>query len=86
MCNFADGFGGSLFYGVDNDGVVKGLNDIQAVGEAISQAIRDKTDPLANHFIHRDYTVMGGEVHIDIYDGPVGLYGKARQWTEEDLQ
>ena len=38
--------GGSLFYGVDNDGVVKGLEDIQAVGEAISLAIRDKMDPL----------------------------------------
>ena len=23
---------------------------------------------LVNHLIHRDYTVMGGEVHIDIYD------------------
>lgn len=23
---------------------------------------------LVNHLIHRDYTVMGGEIHIDIYD------------------
>ena len=22
---------------------------------------------MVNHFIHRDYTVMGGEVHLDIY-------------------
>lgn len=43
---FADGLGGSLFYGVDNDGVVKGLEDIREVGEAISLAIRDKMDPL----------------------------------------
>ena len=32
------------------------------------------------HFIHRDYTVMGGEVHLDIYDdrlvvtSPGGMY------------
>ena len=26
-----------------------------------------------NHLIHRDYTVMGGEVHIDIYDDRVEL-------------
>ena len=32
------------------------------------------------HFIHRDYTVMGGEVHLDIYDdrlvvtAPGGMY------------
>ena len=25
-------------------------------------------EAMVNHFIHRDYTVMGGEVHLDIYD------------------
>ena len=28
---------------------------------------------LVNHLIHRDYTIMGGEVHIDIYDDRVKL-------------
>lgn len=28
---------------------------------------------LVNHLIHRDYTVMGGEVHIDIYDDRMEL-------------
>ena len=28
---------------------------------------------LVNHLIHRDYTVTGGEVHIDIYDDRVEL-------------
>ena len=28
---------------------------------------------LVNHLIHRDFTVMGGEVHIDIYDDRVEL-------------
>ena len=28
---------------------------------------------LVNNLIHRDYTVMGGEVHIDIYDDRVEL-------------
>jgi len=28
---------------------------------------------LVNHLIHRDYTVMGSEVHIDIYDNRVEL-------------
>lgn len=43
---FSNGLGGSLFYGVDNDGVVKGLNDVQHVCEAISSKIRDFMDPL----------------------------------------
>ena len=28
---FANGMGGSLFFGVENDGVIVGLNDIQSV-------------------------------------------------------
>lgn len=31
-------------------------------------AERAVLEALVNHFIHRDYTVMGGEVHLDIYD------------------
>lgn len=37
-------------------------------------------EAMVNHFIHRDYTVMGGEVYLDIYDdrltvtSPGGMY------------
>ena len=43
---FANGLGGSLFFGIDNDGIVKGLNDVQHICEAISSRIRDYMDPL----------------------------------------
>lgn len=43
---FSNGLGGSLFYGIDNDGVVKGLDDVQHVCEAISSKIRDYMDPM----------------------------------------
>ena len=43
---FANTMGGSLFFGVDNDGNVKGLDDIQHVTETISMKIRDYMDPL----------------------------------------
>ena len=43
---FANTLGGSLFFGVDNDGNVKGLDDIQHVTETISMKIRDYMDPL----------------------------------------
>lgn len=43
---FANTRGGSLFFGVDNDGVVRGLDDVQHVCEAISIHIRDRMDPL----------------------------------------
>ena len=43
---FANGLGGSIFFGIDNDGIVKGLDDVQHVCEAISSKIRDNMDPL----------------------------------------
>ena len=43
---FANGLGGSLLFGIDNDGIVKGLEDVQHVCEAISSRIRDYMDPL----------------------------------------
>ena len=43
---FANGLGGSLFFGIDNDGFIKGLGDVQHVCEAISSKIRDYVDPL----------------------------------------
>ena len=43
---FANGLGGSLFFGIDDDGIVKGLHDAQYVCESISCKIRDYMDPL----------------------------------------
>lgn len=43
---FANGLGGSLFFGVDNDRTIIGLNDVQSVCETISSKIRDYMDPL----------------------------------------
>lgn len=43
---FANGIGGSLFFGIDNDGEIKGLADVQSVCETISSKIRDYMDPL----------------------------------------
>ena len=43
---FANGLGGSLFFGIDNDGVVRGLDDVQHVCETISSKIRDYMDPI----------------------------------------
>ena len=43
---FANGLGGSLFFGIDNDGNIKELDDVQHVCETISIRIRDYMDPL----------------------------------------
>ena len=43
---FANTMGGSLFFGIDNNGTVKGLEDIQHVTEIVSLKIRDYMDPM----------------------------------------
>lgn len=42
---FANGLGGSLFFGIDDEGAIKGLDNIKSVGETISSKIRDYMDP-----------------------------------------
>lgn len=43
---FANGQGGSLFFGVNDDGVIQGLDDIQSVTEKISSAVKERMDPM----------------------------------------
>jgi len=43
---FANGEGGSLFFGINNDHRVVGLEDVQHVTEVISSLVRDRMDPL----------------------------------------
>jgi len=43
---FANTEGGSLYYGIANDGTIKGLDDIQADADFISETIKAKVDPI----------------------------------------
>ncbi len=43
---FANTMGGSLFFGVDNNGAIRGVENIQHITEVISSKIRDYMDPL----------------------------------------
>ena len=43
---FANGQGGSLFFGIDDNGEIIGLDDVQHVSQSISTRIRDLMDPL----------------------------------------
>ena len=43
---FANSLGGSLFFGLDNDGVVRGFDNMQLVCETISSKVREYMDPL----------------------------------------
>lgn len=45
---YANGLGGSLFFGVNNDGEVVGLENIKTVGEKISELIKARINPIPN--------------------------------------
>ena len=59
---FANGLGGSLFFGVDNDGFVQGLDDVQHVCEVISSRIRDYMDPLPE--VEMKPHIIADKLHI----------------------
>ncbi|MCM1169336.1 MAG: putative DNA binding domain-containing protein [Bacteroides sp.] len=46
VCAFANGLGGSLFFGIDDNGTIRGLDNVQYICETISSKIRDYLDPL----------------------------------------
>ena len=110
---FANGLGGSLFFGVDDEKEIVGLEDIKSDSEIISRYIRDRIMPiptfrllpiteegrelliltvsagrstpyyykadgvmesLVNALIHRDYSIIGSEIHIDMYDDRLSVY------------
>lgn len=39
-----------------------------------------------NHFIHRDYTVMGSEVHLDIYDDRLAITSPGGMYSGQSVQ
>ena len=49
-------------------------------------AERAVLEALVNHFIHRDYTVMGGEVHLDIYDDRLAITSPGGMYSGQKVQ
>ena len=48
---YANGIGGTLFFGVDNDRNIIGLSDAQADAEAISRLIKERITPFPNFIL-----------------------------------
>lgn len=43
---FSNGLGGSIYFGVDKNGVPEGIDDIQKTSEKISQLVNTKIEPV----------------------------------------
>lgn len=69
---FANGLGGSLFFGIDDNGSVRGVDDVQHVCEVISSKIRDYMDPMPEvemipHRTDEGLEVMQLKVNVGCY-------------------
>jgi len=51
VSSFANGVGGSIYFGVADDGSVAGLSEIQKVAEQISELIKTKIEPTINFIL-----------------------------------
>ena len=63
VCAFANGNGGSLIFGISDDGEIAGLENPEHDAEAISEIIKTKLDPTPN-FNLRFHKTENGKIII----------------------
>src|SRR5574344_3099696 len=59
---FANGFGGSLFFGVNDEGEIVGLDDVKADTEFISDKIKNIIDPVPDFELKTISTENGKKI------------------------
>jgi len=57
---FANGIGGTLFFGIDDDNNVVGLADAQDDAEYISARIKERISPIPEYFAHAGTVLIKG--------------------------
>ena len=59
---FANGIGGSIYFGVSDDGVAVGLENLQQAAEQISEAIKVRIEPAINNLVIEPLKADGQDV------------------------
>lgn len=71
---FANGEGGSLFFGVNNEGAIIGLENIQSDAEFISKCIKDRVDPVPEFELIPYTTIKGCIIEVKVKGGDMTPY------------
>ena len=71
---FANSGGGSIFFGVDNEGSTIGLDNIQSDSEFISKYIRDRIDPVPEFELVPYATANGNVLEVKVSSGELTPY------------
>lgn len=71
---FANGIGGTLYFGIDNDRNVVGLEDIPSDAEIISRMIKERITPIPN-FVLKPECIRGNNIlSLRVNPGPATPY------------
>ena len=69
LCGFLNGSGGKVLFGVNNAGKILG----QETGGSTFYPYLALREALVNAICHRDYSIVGGAVHVAIFDDRVEI-------------
>ena len=59
---FANGVGGSIYFGVSDDGIAIGLNDPQKTAEQISELIKARIEPAIKNVVLEPFNIDGANI------------------------
>ena len=76
VCGFANAFGGTIFIGKDDNGIVTHLEDYRKLLEAIPNKIREHLGIIAEVNLHQENKAHYIEIIVPPYTVPVSLRGR----------
>ena len=76
VCGFANAFGGKIFIGKDDNGIVSHLEDYRKLLEAIPNKIREHLGIIAEVNLHQENKAHYIEIVVPPYTVPVSLRGR----------
>lgn len=86
VCGFANAQGGTLYVGINDKGVVKGIENTKKLLEDLPNLIRDVLGILVSVNVHTKSTLDYLEIVVEAYPFPISLRGKYYFRTGSTLQ
>lgn len=83
---FANGIGGTLFFGIDDNRNVIGLADAQADAEAISRLIKERITPLPEFVLAPMQEQGKNLLSLTVNSGPATPYFRFSDYRQQEIR
>lgn len=83
---FANGIGGTLFFGIDDNRNVVGLTDAQADAEAISRLIKERITPLPKFVLSPMQEQGKNLLLLTVNSGPATPYFRFSDYRQQEIR